>query len=507
MKLRGILLVLLFTLSLYRQTTPNLHPNLPRYETANWKTLVNANFSLLASYLFGASPSLNVAGHLAIGGTATPPDLHGVQFADRFSGATADIQLNACIAAVIALGGGTCDARGLIGNQTIAAEVAVGNSKGTPVELLLAHSVSYFVSIANKTSSGFRVYDQGSIRCQGGNNGSPRASIYPASRTTNVDSLLRTDPTGISGGSYVDVEGISIYNPSGIGTYANGLLHVTNLFDGSQVNHVLVNSFGPGPAVVIEGVCCTASFQSFTANSNYASGGYPVLFRSASNATVGFSCFACSFTHPGAGQSILVFNAATPSQLSQINFYNTYFEANTTDTTTPLVQITSGSGPINFYGTTIGLGPSATDRAYVFNIASGSGLQGFSAYDTYSWTPHITNIVNDGIHHTTASIPSGGYGSLPFYGFGATSPIYASGLATSSLKQPSAARFAGTSACSHGTKTITLPITYGSQPSILVFDETTPGGTKLSAKSTSGFTVSCSGATDAFDWMVVGNPD
>jgi hypothetical protein len=79
-------------------------------------------------------------------------------------------------------------------------------------------------------------------------------------------------------------------------------------------------------------------------------------------------------------------------------------------------------------------------------------------------------------------------------------------FATSTLNQISASQFAGTSECSGGTKTINLPITYSRQPAILVFDETTAGGVKLTAKSTSDFTVSCTGAADSFDWMVVGNP-
>jgi hypothetical protein len=75
------------------------------------------------------------------------------------------------------------------------------------------------------------------------------------------------------------------------------------------------------------------------------------------------------------------------------------------------------------------------------------------------------------------------------------------------LGQAAANRFAGTSACIASTKTISLPTKFATQPVILVFDETTKGGVSLSAKSTSSFTVSCSGASDAFDWLVIGNPN
>jgi hypothetical protein len=74
------------------------------------------------------------------------------------------------------------------------------------------------------------------------------------------------------------------------------------------------------------------------------------------------------------------------------------------------------------------------------------------------------------------------------------------------LNQNTADHLAGTSNCSSGTKTISFGTAYGYQPVILLFDETTPGGVKLSAKSTSSFTATCSEASDVFDWIVIGNP-
>jgi hypothetical protein len=75
------------------------------------------------------------------------------------------------------------------------------------------------------------------------------------------------------------------------------------------------------------------------------------------------------------------------------------------------------------------------------------------------------------------------------------------------LNQTAASRYAGTSACSGGLKEITFGTTYASQPVILVFDETTSGGASLRSKSTKGFTVTCSGQSDVFDWMAIGNPN
>jgi hypothetical protein len=88
--------------------------------------------------------------------------------------------------------------------------------------------------------------------------------------------------------------------------------------------------------------------------------------------------------------------------------------------------------------------------------------------------------------------------------FGNTSTVT---LYSKTLNQLAASQYSGRASCASGSKAISLPVTYSSQPAILVFDETTKGGTNLSAASKGGFTVSCVGANDVFDWIVVGNPN
>lgn len=80
-------------------------------------------------------------------------------------------------------------------------------------------------------------------------------------------------------------------------------------------------------------------------------------------------------------------------------------------------------------------------------------------------------------------------------------------LYTGHFNQFAANQVAGTSACSSGTQTIAFPGPYASPPVVLLFDETTKGGISLTGKATWGFIVSCTGASDAFDWIVIGNPD
>lgn len=98
------------------------------------------------------------------------------------------------------------------------------------------------------------------------------------------------------------------------------------------------------------------------------------------------------------------------------------------------------------------------------------------------------------------------FGNAGFAGLTASSAVVSGPVQATVLYQNTADHLAGTSVCSSGTKTISFGTTYGSQPVILLFDETTAGGVKLSAKSTSGFTATCTEASDVFDWMVIGNP-
>lgn len=81
----------------------------------------------------------------------TTPKLNNIRYADQFSGATADVKINAAVAA---LGGvsGIIDARGFgATDQTIAAKVSLGVNAGSgqSVTLLVDRSTRYNVTITN----------------------------------------------------------------------------------------------------------------------------------------------------------------------------------------------------------------------------------------------------------------------------------------------------------------------------------------------------------------------
>jgi hypothetical protein len=64
----------------------------------------------------------------------------------------------------------------------------------------------------------------------------------------------------------------------------------------------------------------------------------------------------------------------------------------------------------------------------------------------------------------------------------------------------------GVATCATSTVSISFAIAYTSTPVIVVSDETTTGGARVSTKSNSGFTITCTGASDVVDYFTGGNP-
>jgi hypothetical protein len=65
----------------------------------------------------------------------------------------------------------------------------------------------------------------------------------------------------------------------------------------------------------------------------------------------------------------------------------------------------------------------------------------------------------------------------------------------------------GVATCSTNTVTVTFTTAYTSTPAIIVSDETAAGGARVSAKSNSAFTITCTGASDVVDYFTGGNPN
>ncbi len=65
----------------------------------------------------------------------------------------------------------------------------------------------------------------------------------------------------------------------------------------------------------------------------------------------------------------------------------------------------------------------------------------------------------------------------------------------------------GVATCNTNTVTVTFTTAYTSTPVIVVSDETTAGGARVSASSNTAFTITCTGASDVVDYFTGGNPN
>jgi len=428
-------------------------------------------------------------------------NLNGVQKCDQFAGSTIDVQLNACIAAAAAnsVGAqGIADATGLR-TGTIAAQVNVGNNAVTNiVALLLPKAATWSVTITNGTSCGIMLYDKSAMIGTGNASNGDLMTINAYSSSTNVAGLVCTDPSPIST-NYIRAEGFGVGNSVGA-TMGTAAFVVKSVADDSIFRDVSVGAQS-GTAMSVTGACCGASFHNLLVDCHSASGCIPLVMggttTSSTTAVFTVAFFGASITHPGSGQHAITIGANAYNE--NVNFYNLYMEANSTDTSTALVEIGANAHNINFYGADL-VATASGSTAYLVDIASWGG----PTNDTFIGMKSQTkNIIND---HVTGVTVAGdvNYGANAVYTSG--TPIFPA-LSSNRFNQIAANQLAGVSACSSSTKTISFPITYTSQPIILLFDETTAGGIKFTSKSTSGFVASCTGASDAFDWMVIGNPN
>jgi hypothetical protein len=64
----------------------------------------------------------------------------------------------------------------------------------------------------------------------------------------------------------------------------------------------------------------------------------------------------------------------------------------------------------------------------------------------------------------------------------------------------------GRATASTNSITVTFNNTYAATPIIVVSDETTAGGASVTAKSSTGCTITTTGASDVVDWTVIPNP-
>jgi hypothetical protein len=398
--------VLALTTVAISQTTPHLGPNFPPHGTVKWAPGMNTNMYILDTLLGG-------------GGALPLTSLNGVQFADQFAGATADVKLNACVTAAISSSSGTCDARGLGGSQTIAAQVNVGNTAQQPVTLLLPSSGTWFVTITDGTSCAIKHFSTAALI--GFNGGLGQLVVEPNGASTNLRALYCTDPAPTGLGSYIRAEGFQLYNPVGA-TLAVAAMDVEWTYDNSNFENITVANYN-GVGLYVKGSCCGTLFKKITSNGNGAAGAIPVVVDGGSPiGTVAITFESLSADHAGCGKHEIEVKGGRST--NAINFYNTYVETSSACSGTTHVQITSSQSGVNFYGGQVRV-ENNSDTAYCFDVTANAG-NAIGVFGMSCSSPSPYNAINDHQAGVTVAASADGAGLVPAYatnGFVAGGPF------------------------------------------------------------------------------------
>ena len=215
---------------------------------------------------------------LAGGGTGNK--IGAVYQADQFGGADASIKINACIIAIIAAGGGTCDARVLGGAQTMSEEINLGSTaqvtSNISVTLLLPDVATWtWTGIADGTSCGIKQFSSTDLVGTGAAAQGNRMTLTAANGSI-MDSLYCTDPAaGTGAGSYIRASGFYVENGGANSVFSNGLMDVFGLVDQSSIEHVdAYNIYGD--AWHLNAICCGSSFSHDSGIAAGTNGGIPL---------------------------------------------------------------------------------------------------------------------------------------------------------------------------------------------------------------------------------------
>lgn len=325
---------------------------------------------------------------LATAPTLNAKILNTIFFADQYAGADASIKINAAITAAIAAGGGTVDARGLGGAQTISAQINVGNAGFVPVAVLLPAAGTWTCTIADGTSSAIKLFDKSTFRGYGP--GGTNGLIIRAASTANIASVLSIDQSNAPAGVYVDFGGFILGAQAGA-TIGIAYLECSNLDDCSTISNILVSMLTSGVGIWEHGMCCAASFTNVTVNANNTTGALPWLVGKANENHFLVNHYNISIDHPGAGHNHLQFQGG--GFLGVTNWYGVYLETGASDGTTPLVYIPSGiSGQQNFFGVRASFGVGGATQ-YCFDVSSPVNVQGLRVFgnsDLNAINDHLT---------------------------------------------------------------------------------------------------------------------
>jgi hypothetical protein len=261
---------------------------------------------------------------------------------DGLSPGTAFATPQHCNAVVVALGGGTCDARTLYhytyGNGQ--GPILVGqHSPNIGATLLLPPYGTWTCNITGGTSDCLEVFNYGSAIGASSGQGNPFTII--ASPTSSVIDVCGTDPSISS--AYLHMEGLHCVAQAGA-TASGAVVNIQNLFDVSRVTDIVGESAATGvKAIWVHGVYAGAMVERVKGSGDNVAGNVPCTLGAVNGENEGGDIGPISCTNSGSGSSAVSIVQASGSAAA--HYHDIYIEMNVaTDTSTPAITVTGSSG-------------------------------------------------------------------------------------------------------------------------------------------------------------------
>jgi len=270
-----------------------------------------------------------------------------VRFADQYPGADASVKANACIADVVASGGGTCDLGGLGGDQlNLSQKLNIGADNMGANEwitvILPAYGRWTWSSITDGTSCLVTQYSHSSLI--GSDTGQGIQFQFVADRGSNVASVYCTQDAPGFARSYLRAEGFMARATAG-SAITRAVAEFRRTFDNSVFRSLSLVTEVPGSkAIWVWGTCCGTSFYNISANAR--SVGIPfTLGNPGVMVTMQTNFFGLAPEYPGSGYSNVVIEE-NYTWTTNNNIFGLYMEGplGTTDTTTPAISVRRTGG-------------------------------------------------------------------------------------------------------------------------------------------------------------------
>jgi len=384
------------------------------------QTNIANTFTTLQTFTGGE----NQSGTATFTGTTSVSNLNSIIYADQQAGATADVKLNACFAALPA-NGGTCDARGFGATaQTIAATVNVGSNSGSgkTVTLIVDRTTSYTCIITNNTPCW--VANAGSTIIAFGVVANPNAGFLLSGSASVSNVLLQVGnlASNLTGGF---IEGLMVRGASGA-TVSDAICAVrdtdqlvqwmnTTCVANSTINTVGLKVYATNAAS--NGIT-NPIFHNVQIDMGGLTGNRPIWVGcTTAGSLTPVACsivYAVNFigglaTHPGTGLPIATLEgsngAGGQAPVMSINFYGYQIESSHA---TDIGILADGISALNISGLVASVSGSAGADVIKLSQPAGTALDGVSIIGVNNqgaWT----NTINNTIISKTITVPRADY--------------------------------------------------------------------------------------------------